>query len=77
MVPVDGAAAVEDTDLDHAFGAYALQRLVYRTDEFRILVNVNGVVGARRGLRLRRGIAARCPLHEGSHPARAARMRQM
>src|SRR5580704_8683864 len=48
VVPVDGAAAVEDTNLDHAFGAYALQRLVYRTDEFRILVNVNGVICARR-----------------------------
>src|ERR1700684_597908 len=48
MMPVDGAAAVEHANLDHALRTYALQRLVYRTDEFRILVNVNDVVGARR-----------------------------
>src|SRR5580698_8025353 len=48
MVPVDGAAAVEHANLDHALGTYALQRLVHRSDEFRILVNVNDGVGARR-----------------------------
>src|ERR1700722_19813070 len=48
MMPVDGAAAVEHANLDHALRTYALQRPVYRTDEFRILVNVNDVVGARR-----------------------------
>src|SRR6202451_2129873 len=48
MMPVDGSAAVEHANLDHALRTYALQRLVYRTDEFRILVNVNDVVGARR-----------------------------
>src|SRR6202451_1434911 len=48
MMPVDGAAAVEHANLDHALRTYALQRLVNRPDEFRILVNVNDVVGARR-----------------------------
>src|ERR1700684_2082040 len=47
MMPVDGAAAVEHANLDHALRTHALQRLVYRTDEFRILVNVNDVIGAR------------------------------
>jgi Protein-L-isoaspartate(D-aspartate) O-methyltransferase (PCMT) len=48
MMPVDSAAAVEHANLDHALRTHALQRLVDRTDEFRILVNVNDVVGARR-----------------------------
>src|SRR5580704_18863681 len=48
MMPVDGAAAIKHANLDHALRMHTLQRLVYRTDEFRILVNVNDVVGARR-----------------------------
>src|SRR5580704_9484449 len=78
MMPVDGAAAIEHANLDHALGTYALQRLVYRTDEFRILVNVNDVVGARR-----RSVAAAAesqldvPYTKDLNQQRASRMRHV